>query len=298
MLTLATFNLKDLFVPTTSEPAWQLAWQTKLADVAGRIRLAEADVVGLQEVGGAAALEALLTELGAGWSGLAGTPDERGIGCAVVTRLQAARFAQHRTDALPFPAFVEGERSPFEGQLVLRRAVVELAAEVSGHTLHVFVVHMKSNLPRPLRSAAGQEIAPRTAFERSEGHVRSMVLRAAEALFVRKLVDDALQGSPQVAVLGDFNDTPGSLPLRTVQGRDPSYLSSVLERLPEHKRYTTLFHGRTKLIDHIVASPALHARLHSADIDLRGLRDHGPFVAESVPTRDSDHAMLFARYSL
>ena len=54
-------------------------------------------------------------------------------------------------------------------------------------------------------------MAPVTSRAFAEGRLRSLVWRAAEALFVRGLVDDLLAADREghIVVAGDLNDHPG-----------------------------------------------------------------------------------------
>lgn len=302
MLTLATFNVKDLFVPgADSGPELLGIWNAKLADVARRILRSGADVVALQEVGGQAGLEALLAVLGPPWQGSCGTPNARGIANAMVSQraFRAVRF--HHEAVLPFPTFVSTDPAPFDARLSLSRALVEGTFDTELGEVHVFCIHLKSNIPQDLRQADGTWTPPHTGRGRGEGHVRSLVIRAAEALYIRGLVDAASLQAPNVVVAGDCNDLPGSVPLRVLAGEpsDPSHLElvSVAGAMPEHKRYTAIFRGRPQMLDHMLVTPALAAQLVEADTDLEGLRDHGPFVPDAAPSADSDHAMVLARFA-
>lgn len=302
MLTLATFNVKDLFAPAANATsALQALWHAKLADVTMRIQRSGADVVALQEVGGQVGLDALLAALGAPWLGTCAAPNARGIANAMVSKLPLRSLRMHYEAQLPFPTFVAMEPPPFGTHLSLGRAIIEAGFDTELGRVHVFCIHLKSNLPHPQSKPDGTPIAATTGRSRAESSVRSLVLRVAEALYVRGLVDTACLDTPNVVVAGDCNDLPDSLPLRVMQGEpnDPSHqdLRSVRSALPEHKRYTALFRGRTQTLDHILVSPAMSARLASADADLEGLRDHGPWDPNAPPTTDSDHALVLARFA-
>lgn len=298
---VATFNVKDLF-PVSAEAGAERAalWQAKLQEIAGRITRAQVDVVALQEVGDRPALDALLAVLGPAWQGFCAPADERGIACAVIARVPIVRAEAHRAEELPYPTFVVGDPPPFGARLSLRRAVPVLTVRSALGEVTVVCVHLKSNLPRAQVERDGSVVLPTSGRARGEGHVRSLTLRAAEALFVRGLLDQASSQSERVLIAGDFNDVPGSLALRLISGEadavDVQPFTSVSARMPEHKRYTALFRGQPRMLDHILLSRGLFERLIEADVDLQGLRDHGPFDAGAPPTVDSDHAMVIARF--
>ncbi len=301
MFTLASFNVKDLFAPgADAAPALGELWTRKLEDIAQRIVRAGADVVALQEVGGQTGLEALLGVLGAPWTGSCAPPNARGIANAMVARVpfRSVRFVYE--PVLAFPTFVSHDPPPFGTQLALSRALVEAGFDTELGPVRVFCIHLKSNIPQDMRLADGSWATANSGRSRGEGHVRSLVIRTAEALYIRGLVDAASAETPNVVVAGDFNDLPGSVPLRVLAGEpaDPSHLElvSVAAAMPHHKLYTAIFRGRPQMLDHMLVTPALSAQLESADTDLDGLRDHGPFVPDAPPTVDSDHAMVIARF--
>jgi endonuclease/exonuclease/phosphatase family metal-dependent hydrolase len=301
---IATFNVKDLFSPSKSEH--EQIFERKLDTLAEEIDASQASVLALQEIGDAPAFERLLMrpEL-SGFTPIVGTPDERGIRCAILTKVAVGPTGKagggtlvsskvHTTDTLPFPVFVEGDSVPFANRLPLRRGVVhvELDVPLLGRVA-VLTHHMKSNLPRALKQTSGTDKAVDSGFARGESVVRSAIMRSAEALYLRQLVD-ALD-TPLVCVLGDFNDDRKSAALRILSGdRDaPRPLWQMVDRVPEHKRFSTLHKGKPSLIDHILVTPELAAYVWDADIQNESLRDHGPFVPDAAPVYDSDHALFW-----
>jgi endonuclease/exonuclease/phosphatase family metal-dependent hydrolase len=225
-----------------------------------------------------------------------GTADERGIRCAILSRLKIHKKQVHVTEELPFPGFVEGDPPPFSGRLNLRRGIVQVDVEVEGRgRVSVITHHMKSNLPRRLRKLDGTDEAITSGLGRGHAIVRSAVMRSAEALYLRQLVDGL--ETEHVCVLGDFNDDRKSAPLRILAGdRDaPRPLWQMIDRVPEHKRWSTLHGGRPSHIDHILVTPSLAEHVRSGDIMNESLVDHGPYLpgAPQAPTADSDHALYW-----
>src|SRR5580658_7284540 len=229
-LSVATFNVKNLLPPASESERAVLP--EKLAFIAAALAECDADVVGLEEVGSAelvgAAVERMRPSAGYGepWMGPA---DARGIRCALLSRLPVLAMRVHTASALPFPAFVAGDPSPFGARLPLRRGVVHARVEAPGlGAVDVMVVHFKSprpvaerdasgdvpsaaSLPRAPQPAHREGLAQASARSRAEGALRSLVWRAAEALHVRGLVDDVLAAAgvrAHVAVVGDMNDAP------------------------------------------------------------------------------------------
>lgn len=304
-LSLATFNVKDLLEPTT--PAALEAWPAKVEWIAQAIAACDADVVGLQEIGSAGVLLPVLDRpvlRGRYLTPLMGTTDARGIGCALLSRLPLLATRVHTASSLPFPVFREGDAPPFGTRIPLRRGIVHAQIDASAlGPVDVFVAHFKSSRPVRLRDAQGVEQADRTARDRAEGVVRGVVWRAAEALFVRGLVDAVLADRPDAmaAVVGDLNDVFDSAPLRALRGDAPGTgtgdggaLLDCTGIVPPEGRFSTLHDGRRGQIDHVLATSALHARLQSAEFHNAALREHEP--SGEVPTVDSDHAPLVVRF--
>jgi endonuclease/exonuclease/phosphatase family metal-dependent hydrolase len=300
-LRLATFNLKDFFLPR--RPGERAVVEAKIANVAANLRRANADVVALQEVGSPELLERLvqreLADLGYG-APVVGTEGRRGIRNAIVSRLPLLGSQVHTAEALPFPTFVEGDPDPFPGRIPLRRGVVHVRVDAGGGIgeVDVLTAHFKSGLPSARKTKDGATVPDETARDHGESAVRSLVQRAAEALYVRGLVDDVLRASPDgaVCVMGDLNDTAGSLPLRLVMGEAPLsrwQLLSCTEDVAAERRFSCYHGGGASLIDHVLASPRLFRARKEVAIYNEALRYHGPFVegAEDL-CEDSDHALV------
>jgi endonuclease/exonuclease/phosphatase family metal-dependent hydrolase len=304
---LATFNLKDFFQPRTAEEGAVV--DAKVANAAASLRRAAADVVALQEVGSEALVRRLVAdvpELGYGVP-VVGSADRRGIRNVILSRLPIQWSQVHESKSLPFPAFADGDPEPFPGRIPLRRGVVHVRVEVSDmgevDEIDVITAHFKSGLPTRRKTAAGEEIPDATLHAAAESAVRSLLQRAAEALFVRGLVDQVLANLPDhaICVMGDLNDALWSLPVRLVRGLDPTsraHLRSCIDVVPEDQRFS-VFHGaRRSLIDHILVSGRLYDTLRSCEIHNEALRDHGPPPGEGdLPlTPDSDHALSVAAF--
>jgi endonuclease/exonuclease/phosphatase family metal-dependent hydrolase len=282
-LRLATFNLKDFFAPRREEENAVVV--AKVSNVAAILRRARADVVALQEVGSPELLDRLLTEvpeLGYG-APVLGSEDRRGIRNVILSRLPVQWSQVHQAAALPFPTFVAGDPDPFPKRIPLRRGIVHVRVE-SGALGEVDILtgHFKSNLPAAMKAADGTEIAA-----------------TAEALFVRGLVDQLFQRSPDhaICVMGDFNDTTDSLPVRLVCGIDSTsklWLRPGALHVDEALRFSCFHGGSPTLIDHILLSEKLHRGLRSFEIHNEALRYHGPHIDNTPLTEDSDHALCVA----
>jgi endonuclease/exonuclease/phosphatase family metal-dependent hydrolase len=296
---IATYNLKDYFMPASE--AEHAVFQARTKHLAGEILRAEADVIMLQELGGAAALDCLCAALGTNYLGFAGDVDERGIGCGVISRLPVVEHLVHRRSELPFPVFVEGDTPPFGAHLPLRRPFVEVTVdEPELGRVTVITGHLKSNLPRKLRTAGGDDVPATTSYARGEASVRAEVLRQAEALFLRQLADSYLANHPSALLVvgGDLNAEMSSTPVRLLADeRGPQPLFSARDKVPEHRRFTMLHNNRPRLIDHLLLSTAMEARLVAADIQNDTLQDHGMRPIGLPRLIESDHALFWAEFS-
>lgn len=291
---IATFNLKDFFLPKNEgeEPIVD----AHVANIAAQLRRADADVVALQEVGE----EEMVGRLFAGLPGygppVVGTADKRGIRCVIASRLPVLWSQVHAPAQLSFPSFVEGDAEPYPNRIPLRRGVVHVRVDADAlGEVDVITTHFKSNRGVPRRNAAGLELVDTSARGLGEAAVRSLVQRAAEALFVRGLVDDVLSKSPDhaICVLGDLNDTIDSLPVRLVRG----FGGQTLRPCAPPDTFSC-FHGdRRSLIDHILVSEPLHRHLKETVYFNELLRDHGPYVDEPPRTSESDHALAVATFT-
>ena len=299
-LRLATFNLKDFFAARREDE--RAVVEAKLANVARSLRRARADVVALQEVGSVDLLDRLVAavpELGYG-APVVGSEDRRGIRNVILSRLPVQWSQVHQAKALPFPRFVEGDPDPFPGRIPLRRGVVHVRIEAGAiGEIDVLTAHFKSNLPAAQKTPDGRELPDATPHAVGESAVRSLVQRAAEALYVRSLVDGIFAHSPDhaICVMGDLNDTLESLPVRLVRGIDTTsrhYLRAGVESIPEEGRYSCFHGGDQTLIDHLLVSERLHRALRHFEIHNEDLRYHGPHVGDPPLTEDSDHALVVA----
>ncbi len=310
-LMLATFNVKNLLEPPAgptaeassalSVPARKDALAAKIAWIARMLRECDADVVGLQEIGPPELLAAVLAHLpGDAYREVIGTPDARGIRCALLSRAPILAARVHTAPALAFPVYREGDPQPFGSRIPLRRGVVHARIDSADlGAVDVLVVHFKSARPVALCDAAGREVEPTTARARAEAALRSVVWRAAEALHTRGIVDGLLAADPRalVAVVGDLNDVPDSLVVRTLCGGGEGALVDCSSRVRQEERFSSIHNGRRIQIDHVLATERLCSRVTAARFVNRDLREHAALPGgDEVPTFDSDHAPLVVRF--
>jgi endonuclease/exonuclease/phosphatase family metal-dependent hydrolase len=299
-LRIATFSLKDFFFPFGPEE--QGIVEEKVDAAAASLRRANADVIALQEVGGKGMAEILVekvAELGYG-PPVVGTEDKRGICNVILSRLPILWSQVHVAKSLPFPRLVEGDPEPYAGRIPLRRGVVHVRVEAGAlGEVDLLTAHFKSNLPSLLKTPSGEEIPDANLHAAGESAIRSLVQRAAEALFVRNLVDGVFAQSPDhaICVLGDLNDVPESLTVRLVRGIDATAKHHLRPAAPPGA--FSCFHGGAPiLIDHLLLSERLQRALTGFEAHNEKLRDHdlpGQGLGEPI-TIDSDHALCLATF--
>jgi endonuclease/exonuclease/phosphatase family metal-dependent hydrolase len=248
----------------------------------------DADILCLQEADDMAALEAfeygyLYRMMGSGYRKkiLIEGNDGRGIDVAVMMR-ETTRDGEPIVclGATSHAALTYGELGLHDAAVaatnlpqdrIFRRDCLELELTIGGRPLTLFVVHFKSMGP---------------SRDGVDGRLSTMPVRRAEALAVRRIIENRFKGrtgEAMFAICGDMNDYETRIDVsgdrRSAFGftpvADPSaalavfsgdrFAENVVGRLPEIDRWT-LFHSRGPSerhlcqLDYIWLSPALSAR--------------------------------------
>jgi endonuclease/exonuclease/phosphatase family metal-dependent hydrolase len=271
-----TWNVENLFRPQPgAPPAEQQRYQQKLALLAAVIGQVDADVVGLQEVGGEEPLLDLQQALGGAYPHRAasGFPDRRGIRVAFLSKLPFEQ-QQDIVDFPPGPALIildltaTGEVAPITR---MGRGALRVRVTKEGRAFDLITAHLKSKLlsfPRPGFSS----FSPRDENERAQVGGIALMRRMAEALTLRVRANSMLDSLVRVplAILGDFNDVPEAQTTLLLNGPpgseigtagfhrqdqgDAARLFNVAPAIPAERRYSRIHHGRGELLDQIFAS--------------------------------------------
>jgi endonuclease/exonuclease/phosphatase family metal-dependent hydrolase len=321
---LATFNVESLDLP----PKAKVPLEVRAQVLRPALERLEADILCLQEVNGQhvpdreeralVALDRLLAGTSYASYARVATSGRKGQGVADVHNLVTlARYPvrAHREllhDLVPPPTHQlrtadppETEPQPIRFDRPVLLTELELPA---GGTLCVVNLHLRA----PLAAAVpGQKLEPfvwRSVAGWAEGYYLSALRRAAQALEVRLLVDELFDADPQalVAVAGDFNAEDHEVALRIVLGAEESTgnpsLSArslvLLDRtLPEDRRWSVLHHGRPQMLDHVLASRALHSRFRAIEVHNETLADELVGYARHIQASASYHAPVVATFA-
>jgi endonuclease/exonuclease/phosphatase family metal-dependent hydrolase len=202
--------------------------------------------------------------------------------------------------AIPQPseaAAVEWERPLLHAEIALE----------GGKSLHVINLHLRAPLAAPIPGQKQSPLCWRTAAGWSEGFFLAAIKRAGQALEARLLADRIFDTNPEalIVVAGDLNADVHEMPLRILQADpmdtgNPDHaaraLSPVEDMVPQERRFTVRHHARALVLDHLLVSPSLRARLVAADILNEGLQDEVD-AAETGALGGSFHAPLIAAFA-
>ena len=203
--------------------------------------------------------------------------DPRGIDVGLISRHPLGAIRTHVFDKDP-----RSKRSQ-----IFSRDCLEVEILLPGsHRLHVLVNHFKSK-----------------GYGSPQANDARRKLQADQ---VAKILDGYDLKKDLVAVAGDFNDTPGSAPLRNLLKLP--HLSDVLALAVPEPRHRWTYRDKSQ-IDYLLVSKPLADRMKQAGVERRGLFDAarltqglpgGPVESFPTVTSDtndaSDHAAVWAQF--
>ena len=179
----------------------------------------------------------------------------------------------------------------------------------NGDAITVINVHLRA----PLAAAVpGQKIEPfvwKTVGGWAEGYFLSALRRIGQALELRFLLEELFDanGSASIAVAGDFNAEDHEVPITVAVGAEENTGNPLLamrslvildRAAPQDRRWSVLHHGRRQMLDHILASQALHGRFRSIEIHNEGLSDELVGYARHISASASAHAPVVAEFAV
>ena len=237
-------------------------YQTKLTQVSSVISKIGPDVVMLQEIENKPVIDDLAQKLGGyAYRYVTQGNDPRGINIAVLSNLELQIGPSHKGE------FFKPSTDPSQ-TFVFARDVLEAHFVINGRHLALLGIHFKA-----------QDSDPAT----------SDLKRLAEAEQTRRIADGILQNDPNtaLAVLGDFNCTPGSDPMNALAGQAPNAFASATAGLAAGDRFSVSYSGiGPELFDDQIMSPNAAPLLDAAsvhivhdDADANATSDHDPVYA-------------------
>ncbi len=321
---LATFNLENLDLP----PKANVALDVRADVLRPALERLEADILCLQEVNAQhvsgqaerslAALDQLLAGTRYASYTRAATTAGKNHGAADVHNLvtlsrfpiRARRELRHDLVAPPLHQLKTaippgGDAYPVKFD---RPALVTDIELPGGDIATIINVHLKAPLAS---SIAGQKLEPfvwKSVAGWAEGYYLSALRRAAQALEVRYLVEELFDADKHrlIAIAGDFNAEDHEVPLRLIMGAAEDTGNAALSgrslvlldrALPEDRRWSVLHHGRPQMLDHILASRALHSRFRSIEAHNEAVGDELVGYARHLQTSSSYHAAVVAEFA-
>jgi endonuclease/exonuclease/phosphatase family metal-dependent hydrolase len=319
----ATFNTQNLalakkyFYPGQHYSLEE--YEQKIQWTAGQLRTMNADIVGFQEVFDLEALTKSVQLSGA-------YKNDYFINIAESKTYQPCVALLSRYPVLdckyisdfPSSALVEidGQALPYR---YFHRPILQARILLPGNVESlIMVVHLKSK--RPLLNQNENRHDER---DEARGQLRSLLLRASEAVALRHLVLESIQNSETpLILLGDFNDAGHAVSSDILQGRLPqrNYPADVkrklwdvllyscadiqMRRSYKDVYYTHLHNSRYESLDHILVSQEFlnENPRHIATVEyMRLYNDHllDPALSdERPPVWQSDHGQVLVEIKM
>jgi predicted extracellular nuclease len=285
---VATFNLYNFQLPGLPMNPFQKPWTKdefnhKVSWVARMLETVDADVVGLQELWNAEAMEIVLAR-----QGLQGTYDLLAapatgskIVCAALVRKGLLTGTPEWISTFPDAVRLEAA-DPLDPQAPaisvhlpgFSRPVLHFQLQLrdAAPPTEVFVAHLKSKLPTQVNGEAWYDADPETYRDHRNalGAAISTIRRTAEATALRVLLTEVMKGTgTPVLVLGDLNDGQHSNTI-DILTEQPSYLVGeshggadiglyTAQTLQEYRDtrdvyYTHVFQDLRESLDHVLVS--------------------------------------------
>lgn len=319
---ISTFNLEN-FDETAAGEQPSLAERVRL--MRPQIMRLRADVACFQEVNGQErpnqprallALGELITGTNLDGANIVSTKpagdavyNERNI--VVVTHLPVLAHQQLRNDLVDEPSYrrlTANPADPAPVQIGVERPILHVQLEMSGPlTLHVVNVHLKSKIPTDIPGQMIDNYTWRTAAGWAEGSFISSMKRMSQALEVRRLVDQILDGDPdaRIVVAGDFNAAPDEVAVLAIRGDventgNADLINRILvpieHTIPQSARYTLFHQGRGEMLDHMLITRNLLGFYRGSEIHNEILHDESAAFAVDKKFPESDHAPVVATF--
>lgn len=278
-ITVATYNIRNLFdgVQNPGKAAEQAKPEKELKALAESLKEINSDVIAMQEVESKETLSNFLNkyvpELGYKVVLIEGN-DERGIDVALVTKLEILNVKSHKDVKFP----VIGQ--PNQTQVFQRDLLqVELKAS-NGYTFTAFVGHLKSK----------------------HGGAESDLIRKAEATKISEIISEFRSENPNAnfVLMGDFNDTINSIPLKPILESNLKFNDIIKEDLGTGKEVYTYHPVKFReRIDYMLVSPSMKNEYIKGSVKINKFpEDMSNENKKWIFYEASDHLPVTAKFSI
>lgn len=320
-LTVASANVLNLAQPGRhfydgQDPYSHNEFERKVEWLGDRFRVLNADVLAVQEVWDEVALRAAVARSGLQYGSVAVPGAENGPGqhgaqgtprVGLVTRLKV-ESVQSIAD-FPAAAVVQvpglGPHTRFERPPLLATLRMKHGQEIA-----VITAHLKSKRPKYLQDAQGKTLEDtEDPAVQAVGSLRSLIMRAAEALALRLKVVELLHRTQMpLIVMGDLNDGPHSVTTQLIaatsqvaydKGARDNALFSAWDvqgeaALRRDVAYSHIHQGYPEVLDQVLVSEEFVATSRSAIGDVRRVEVFNDHLHEGRDRSRSDHGFVRA----
>lgn len=320
-LVVATANVLNLANPervfyANQAPYSPRDFERKIEWLGGRIAALNADVLAVQEIWDEAALKAAVHHSQLRYSTIAAPGAENNAQhngavntpcVGIVTRLEVenlqsfSQFAPGLTVQVPeLGEIAKFERAPLLATLRMK----------NGQRVHVLTTHLKSKRPKFLQDAQGLPAEDREDEKiLARATLRSLIIRAAEAVALRGIVVDVLKRSHEpLIMMGDFNDGPHSVTTQIIastnevafdKGARDTALFNAYEvqgemALKRDVAYSHVHLGFPEVLDQILVSEELLGNSRFSIGDVRRVDYFNDHLQEGRDRSRSDHGFVRA----
>lgn len=316
---LASMNLLNLALPgrrfyPNQDPFSSAEYERKTRWLGVQLQRLGADTVAVQEVWDEAALRDAAAASGLRYTQVLAPGAEQAVGGAqgtpclgLLTRWQVEDVQRHTDfdprDAVQVPEL--GLHARFERPLLQARL-----RGPRGERLTLLNCHLKSKRPKLLQDAEGRPLEDREdPAVLARGLLRSLLMRAAEACAMRRVVASLLEGRDTPLVLaGDFNDGPHAVSTQIITAtqevafdkaaRDTALFHAWdVQTEPGLRRdmaYSHVHQGWPELLDQLWVSEEFDARSRRAIGDVKRVEVFNDHLQEGRDRTRSDHGFLRA----
>ena len=325
-LRIATFNLENL----DDKPGDKPTLAKRISVMRPQLLRLKADILCLQEVNGQEekgkprrllALNRLIKDTPYADYSMVSTKtkdgkqvyDERNL--VILSRYEIVSHRQYKHEYAPAPLYRkvmekidEGEGEEEAERVTWERPILHARVKVEGETLDVINLHLKSRRPSYVEGQV-DGYSWKTASGWAEGFFISAMKRVGQALETRILIDQLFDEDENALIVacGDFNSNLTEVPIEAMRGDVENTGNEDLGgramvpcelTVPETSRYSYLYLGKGRMLDHLLVSRGMLALYTGAEIHNELLHDESIAFSTDKKFPESDHAPVIAEFEL